>query len=126
MYDAIEFRGNSQADVEELAAHAGVPVYNGLTNEWHPTQMLADFLTMHEASGSTPSRPYSSPPSDNRTCGAPHGRGDTFTPRRVRKPWRARGRIRSCHTINGIRSSDGKALLGHGEPEYQDLRRHPG
>ena len=38
-----------QADVEELAAHAGVPVYNGLTDEWHPTQMLADFLTMHEA-----------------------------------------------------------------------------
>src|ERR1700760_3574818 len=50
MYDAIEFRGNQQADVEELAVHAGVPVYNGLTNEWHPTQMLADFLTMHEAS----------------------------------------------------------------------------
>ena len=54
MYDAIEFRGNSQADVEELAAHAGVPVYNGLTNEWHPTQMLADFLTMHESSN----KPY--------------------------------------------------------------------
>ena len=54
MYDAIEFRGNSQADVEELAAHAGVPVYNGLTDEWHPTQMLADFLTMHESSG----KPY--------------------------------------------------------------------
>ena len=50
MYDAIEYRGNAQADVEELAAHAGVPVYNGLTNEWHPTQMLADFLTMHESS----------------------------------------------------------------------------
>jgi ornithine carbamoyltransferase len=50
MYDGIEFRGNAQADVEELAAHAGVPVYNGLTDEWHPTQMLADFLTMHEAS----------------------------------------------------------------------------
>ena len=50
MYDAIEYRGNSQADVEELAAHASVPVYNGLTDEWHPTQMLADFLTMHEAS----------------------------------------------------------------------------
>src|ERR687898_1111775 len=50
MYDAIEFRGNAQADVESLAKHAGVPVYNGLTNEWHPTQMLADFLTMHEAS----------------------------------------------------------------------------
>jgi ornithine carbamoyltransferase len=54
MYDAIEFRGNAQADVEELAAHAGVPVYNGLTDEWHPTQMLADFLTMGEASG----KPY--------------------------------------------------------------------
>jgi ornithine carbamoyltransferase len=54
MYDAIEFRGNRQSDVEELAAHAGVPVYNGLTDEWHPTQMLADFLTMHEASG----KPY--------------------------------------------------------------------
>jgi ornithine carbamoyltransferase len=50
MYDAIEFRGNHQSDVEELAANAGVPVYNGLTDEWHPTQMLADFLTMHESS----------------------------------------------------------------------------
>jgi ornithine carbamoyltransferase len=50
LYDAIEFRGNHQADIEALAAHAGVPVYNGLTDEWHPTQMLADFLTMHESS----------------------------------------------------------------------------
>jgi ornithine carbamoyltransferase len=49
MYDGIEFRGTRQSDVEELAAHAGVPVYNGLTDEWHPTQMLADFLTMHES-----------------------------------------------------------------------------
>jgi ornithine carbamoyltransferase len=54
MYDAIEFRGNHQTDVEELAEHAGVPVYNGLTDEWHPTQMLADFLTMHESSN----KPY--------------------------------------------------------------------
>src|SRR5271166_4168525 len=50
MYDAIEFRGSAQSDVEALAANAGVPVYNGLTDEWHPTQMLADFLTMHESS----------------------------------------------------------------------------
>ncbi|HEY5696764.1 MAG TPA: ornithine carbamoyltransferase [Acidimicrobiales bacterium] len=50
MYDAIEYRGNRQEDVEALAEHSGVPVYNGLTDEWHPTQMLADFLTMHEAS----------------------------------------------------------------------------
>ncbi|MER5575151.1 ornithine carbamoyltransferase [Streptomyces massasporeus] len=48
MYDAIEYRGDSQQKVEELAAYAGVPVYNGLTDEWHPTQMLADVLTMTE------------------------------------------------------------------------------
>ncbi|MFD8154665.1 ornithine carbamoyltransferase [Streptomyces sp. NPDC001046] len=48
MYDAIEYRGDSQQKVEELAAHAGVPVYNGLTDDWHPTQMLADVLTMTE------------------------------------------------------------------------------
>ncbi|MFS4091631.1 ornithine carbamoyltransferase [Streptomyces sp. AF1A] len=50
MFDAIEYRGDSQAKVEELAAHAGVPVYNGLTDDWHPTQMLADVLTMAEHS----------------------------------------------------------------------------
>ncbi|MET7288469.1 ornithine carbamoyltransferase [Streptomyces sp. NPDC005573] len=50
MYDAIEYRGHGQGVVEELAAHAGVPVYNGLTDEWHPTQMLADVLTMTEHS----------------------------------------------------------------------------
>lgn len=50
MFDAIEFRGAAHAAVEELARHAGVPVFNGLTDEWHPTQMLADFLTMSESS----------------------------------------------------------------------------
>ncbi len=48
MYDGIEYRGFAQATVEELAAYAGVPVWNGLTNEFHPTQILADFLTMRE------------------------------------------------------------------------------
>jgi ornithine carbamoyltransferase len=48
MYDAIEFRGFAQDVAEELAQWSGVPVYNGLTDEWHPTQMLADFLTMTE------------------------------------------------------------------------------
>jgi ornithine carbamoyltransferase len=48
MYDAIQYRGFGQEVVEELAAHAGVPVYNGLTDEWHPTQVLADFLTFRE------------------------------------------------------------------------------
>lgn len=48
MFDAIEYRGDSQAAIEELAAYAGVPVYNGLTDDWHPTQMLADVLTMTE------------------------------------------------------------------------------
>jgi ornithine carbamoyltransferase len=48
MFDAIEYRGSSQAGVEELARYAGVPVYNGLTDEYHPTQMLADMMTMRE------------------------------------------------------------------------------
>ncbi|MFI6316467.1 ornithine carbamoyltransferase [Nonomuraea sp. NPDC050556] len=50
MYDGIEFRGKKQEHVEELAAYSGVPVWNGLTDEWHPTQMLADMLTMSEHS----------------------------------------------------------------------------
>ena len=50
MYDGIEYRGFGQAIVEELAKYAGVPVWNGLTNEYHPTQVLADFLTMMEHS----------------------------------------------------------------------------
>ncbi|MFF7815176.1 ornithine carbamoyltransferase [Streptomyces sp. NPDC007945] len=50
MFDGIEYRGDSQATVEELAAFAGVPVLNGLTDDWHPTQMLADVLTMTEHS----------------------------------------------------------------------------
>ena len=48
MYDAIEYRGAGQEIVEELAEYAGVPVFNGLTDEFHPTQMLADVLTMTE------------------------------------------------------------------------------
>lgn len=48
MFDAIEFRGAGQDMIEELSNYAGVPVYNGLTDEWHPTQMLADMLTMLE------------------------------------------------------------------------------
>ena len=51
MYDAIEYRGYGQEIVEELAKYAGVPVYNGLTNEFHPTQILADFLTIREHFG---------------------------------------------------------------------------
>ncbi len=51
MYDGIEYRGYGQEIVEELAKHAGVPVWNGLTNEFHPTQILADFLTIKEKLG---------------------------------------------------------------------------
>jgi ornithine carbamoyltransferase len=50
MFDAIEYRGASQTGVEQLARFAGVPVYNGLTDEYHPTQMLADVMTMREHS----------------------------------------------------------------------------
>jgi ornithine carbamoyltransferase len=48
MYDAIEYRGFAQETAEELAEWAGVPIYNGLTDDWHPTQALADFLTIRE------------------------------------------------------------------------------
>ena len=49
MYDGIEYRGSGQEKVETLAKHAGVPVWNGLTDEWHPTQTLCDMLTMRES-----------------------------------------------------------------------------
>ncbi|NQP18386.1 ornithine carbamoyltransferase [Streptococcus suis] len=52
MFDGIEFRGFSQDMVEDLATFSGVPVWNGLTDAWHPTQMLADFLTIKEEFGS--------------------------------------------------------------------------
>ncbi len=51
MFDGIEFRGFSQKMVEELAEFSGIPVWNGLTDEWHPTQMIADFLTIQENFG---------------------------------------------------------------------------
>ncbi|MFW6084333.1 MAG: ornithine carbamoyltransferase [Gemmatimonadota bacterium] len=54
MYDGIEYRGYAQRRVEELAEHAGVPVWNGLTDEYHPTQVLADVMTMTEEAGRGP------------------------------------------------------------------------
>ncbi len=56
MYDGIEYRGFGQERVEALAAHAGVPVWNGLTDEYHPTQVLADVMTMVEHAGRGPER----------------------------------------------------------------------
>lgn len=56
MFDGIEYRGYGQEIVEELAKYAGVPVWNGLTNEYHPTQMLADLLTIEEQFGSLAGR----------------------------------------------------------------------
>ncbi len=53
MYEGIQFRGNFQTTVEELARHSSVPVWNGLTDEWHPTQSLCDMFTMRESSGLT-------------------------------------------------------------------------
>ena len=58
MYDGIEYRGYGQDIVETLAAFAGVPVWNGLTNEFHPTQILADFLTIREHFGSLKGRKF--------------------------------------------------------------------
>ena len=56
MFDAIQFRGFKQASVEALAKWAGIPVYNGLTDEWHPTQVLADLMTIEEEVGSLKGR----------------------------------------------------------------------
>ena len=56
MFDAIQFRGFKQSTVESLAKWSGVPVYNGLTDEWHPTQVLADLMTLEEAFGSLKGR----------------------------------------------------------------------
>lgn len=56
MFDGIEYRGFSQEAVTELAEYSGVPVWNGLTDQWHPTQMLADFLTMKEHFGTLENR----------------------------------------------------------------------
>ena len=56
MFDAIQFRGFKQSTVETLATWSGVPVYNGLTDDWHPTQVLADLLTLEEAFGSLKGR----------------------------------------------------------------------
>ena len=58
MYDGIEYRGYGQEIVETLAKYAGVPVWNGLTNEFHPTQILADFLTIREHFGSLKGRKF--------------------------------------------------------------------
>lgn len=58
MFDAIEYRGTEQSVVQELADNAKVPVYNGLTDQWHPTQMLADFLTMREHAADPESLSY--------------------------------------------------------------------
>src|SRR5699024_11438340 len=56
MYDGIEYRRFDQAIVEELSKYSSVPVWNGLTNEFHPTQMLADIMTMYENFGSVKGR----------------------------------------------------------------------
>ena len=56
MYDGIEFRGYDQTTIEDLAKYADVPVWNGLTNEFHPTQMLADIMTMYENFGEVKGR----------------------------------------------------------------------
>ena len=66
MFDAIQFRGFKQDTVETLARWSGVPVYNGLTDEWHPTQVLADLMTLEEAFGSPARAASSSSSGDGR------------------------------------------------------------
>jgi ornithine carbamoyltransferase len=69
MFDGIEYRGSAQLAVETLGAYAGVPVWNGLTDEWHPTQMLADILTMRDHA--------SKPLAEIRYCYLGDGRNNT-------------------------------------------------
>jgi len=69
MFDGIEFRGAAQEAVETLGAYAGVPVWNGLTDDWHPTQMLADMLTMRDHAGK--------PLAEVRYCYLGDGRNNT-------------------------------------------------
>ncbi len=69
MFDGIEFRGAAQEAVETLGAYAGVPVWNGLTDDWHPTQMLADMLTMRQHA--------SKPLAEVRYCYLGDGRNNT-------------------------------------------------
>ena len=95
MYDAIEYRGFGETVADELAQWAGVPVYNGLTDEWHPTQMLADFLTMREhldkpyeemrsATSATPGSTW--PTATSRRGQARHGRPHRRAPLAVARP----------------------------------------
>ena len=99
MYDAIEYRGASQHGVETLAKYAGVPVFNGLTDEYHPTQMLADVMTMREHSDKPISRDQVRLPrrhaqqhgalADDRRLPDGHGRAPVRAEEAV-----ARGRVR--------------------------------
>ncbi len=79
-FDGIEYRGSKQSVVEELAEHSSVPVYNGLTDEWHPTQMLADFLTMIEHTDKPVNqislRLHGRRPLQHGPLAADHGRAD--------------------------------------------------
>ena len=126
MYDGIEFRGNNQDDVEELAEYAGVPVYNGLTDEWHPTQMLADFLTMHEASGKTyDSISYAFGGRLPVQYGAlPVGHGRSYGFRRTpRRPGSSSAARRCCDHRQGDRGSDRSTGHDHRRRRYGRLGR---
>jgi len=80
MFDGIEYRGFAQETVETLGAFAGVPVWNGLTDKWHPTQMLADILTMRDHTAKPLTEVTYCAPGDRRLAG--HGRAD-LRPRRA-------------------------------------------
>ena len=93
MYDGIEYRGFGQESVETLAQYAGVPVWNGLTDQFHPTQMLCDILTMTGAQRQAPGRDRLLLPG---RCAQQHGQladGDRLQAGHGRAPVRPQGAV---------------------------------
>ena len=133
MFDAIQFRGFSQATVETLAKWAGVPVYNGLTDEWHPTQVLADLMTLEEAIGSLAGkkarlcgrweeqrRPY--PAGRLRPDGrAHHDRRPSVPGARPPRTWSGRGQWARGHGAQVLVTSDVETGVKGADAVYTDV-----
>ena len=121
IYDGIEYRGYGQEIVEELAKYAGVPVWNGLTDEFHPTQILADVLTMTEfsrqaAARTSPSATSATPATTWATRCSSAGASSAWTSGSVAPKCALAGRTTSSPTCREIASTDRRADHPHRGP----------